>query len=66
MRSSAIVMNDEFPEDQLQVPIVDRNQVVQAFSADRPNDSLAIGVGFGSANRRSDWTHTKILQRRVQ
>lgn len=64
--ASAIVVANKFSQDQAQVLLVDRNQVIQTLAPDGPDEPFAIGVGFGSADRRSDRSRTKILQRCVE
>jgi hypothetical protein len=50
MRASAIVVTNEFLQDEAQVPLVGRNQVIQTLAPDRPNEPFAIRVGSRRAN----------------
>jgi hypothetical protein len=66
MRPAAIVVPNKFVKDESQVPVIDRNQIIQTLTSDGPDEPLAISIGFRSPNRRSDRSHSKILQRRVE
>jgi hypothetical protein len=48
------------------VPLVDRNQIIQAFAPDRPDEPFAIRVRLGSEDRRSDRSHAKVLQGSIE
>jgi hypothetical protein len=45
VRSAPIVVGCEFVDGQLQVAFIDRDQVVEALPANRPDHPLAVGVG---------------------
>ena len=45
--SAAIVVGNEFTEDALQMPLVQRNQIVQALAPNTANHPLAMSVGEG-------------------
>ena len=59
MWTAAIVVADEFLYDSAQVSRVGGNEIVQAFAPDSPDQPLAIGIRFGSLNRRSERPHAK-------
>lgn len=48
MRASPIVIGNEFFKGQPQVPLIEREDIVQAFASDGPNQPFAVGVGQGS------------------
>jgi hypothetical protein len=48
MRPSTIVVANELLQDQPQVPLVDWNQIIQAFAPTRSDESFEISGGLGS------------------
>jgi hypothetical protein len=56
--SAAIVVGNEFTKDALQMPLVQRNQIVQALAPNTANHPLAISIG----DRRL--LHLKVTLRR--
>ena len=66
MRASTIVVTNEFLMDEAQVPLADRNQVIQTLAPDRSDEPFTIRIGFRRANWRSDRTHPKLLQRCIK
>src|ERR1041385_3610152 len=53
VRTSPIVMADEFTQEKLQVVLSKRNQKIEAFPPEGADQPFAVGVGLGSPNRRS-------------
>lgn len=61
-----LVVTNEFLHDEAQVPVVDWNQIIQTLTADRSDEQFAKRVRCRSANRRSNRSYAKILQRCVE
>ncbi len=51
MWSAAIVVSDELTRDAFQMPLVQRNQVVQALASNAANHALTIGIRHRTPNR---------------
>jgi hypothetical protein len=62
MWSSSVVMRHPLAKDSVQVTLVDGNHIVQAFSSNRSNQPLAVGVGFWSLHRSAQNLQPKSLQ----
>jgi hypothetical protein len=45
--------------------LIDRNDEIQAFAPDGPNDSLAESIGGRCSDRSSESANTEIPQRRI-
>ena len=58
MRACSIVIGTEFFQSQVQVPFVNRNEIVQTLPANRADEPLAVGIG----DRRL--LHLKVTLRR--
>jgi hypothetical protein len=52
--------------DPLQVPLVEWNQVIQAFSPNRSDEPLAERVRFRSPNRWSSAAYTEVFECEVE
>ena len=52
MRASAIVMADEFVQDSLEMTLAQRDDPIQALSANRADQSLAKRVRLRRSSRR--------------
>ena len=52
--SAAIVVGNEFTEDALQMPLVQRNQIVQALAPNTANHPLAMSIPFRMLGRSVD------------
>ena len=63
--SAAIVVGNEFTEDALQMPLVQRNQIVQALAPNTANHPLAISIRHRAPNRRLQHFKAKALQCRI-
>ena len=62
VRSSSVVMRHPVAKDSPQVTFVDGNYIVQAFSSNRSNQPLAVGVGRGRFHRSAQNLQPKSLQ----
>jgi len=65
MRSSTIIKSNKFSKSQSQVPLVDRDEIVQALPPNGPDQSFAEGICRGRLNRRSKYSHAEVVQRQV-
>ena len=54
MRPGLVVMEDVLVEDPPEMVLVENDEMVEAFSADRPDDSLGVGVLPGGLGRGED------------
>jgi len=59
-------MDSPFFDGHFQVALVDRNEEVQALSAQASTQTLAYGVGFGRPYRCSQYSYTHSLHASVQ
>jgi len=51
MRPAPIVVADEFSDDPPEVPLVDRDEIIEALPADRTDHSFAEGIGCRGSRR---------------
>ena len=63
--SAAIVVADELTKDELQMPLAQRDQVVQALSPNRANHSLAISIRHRAPHRCFQDSQAEALQCRI-
>ena len=63
--SAAIVVSNEFTEDALQMPLVQRNQIVQALAPNTANHPLAISIRHRASDRRHQHSQAKALHCRI-
>jgi hypothetical protein len=54
MWAVAVVVGGELNDSLLQVPLVEDQHMIQAFSAQRAGEALGDGVGLRGAHRRTD------------
>ena len=52
MRTTSIVVANQFTKDSLQVGFTERNDPIETFSTDGPDQPLAISVGLRRSSRR--------------
>src|SRR4029453_12884625 len=66
MRPTAVVMDSPLFDGHFQVALRERNEEVQALSAQASTQTLAYGVGFGRPYRCSQYSHPHSLHAPVQ
>ena len=44
-----------FPQDRIQMPLVDDDELIEAFLTDRANPAFRVSIGVWSANRWMDY-----------
>jgi len=66
MRPASVVMVSPLFDGHFQVALRERNEEVQAFSAQASTQALAHGVGFGRPYRCSQYSHTHSVHASVQ
>ena len=59
MRSASVVMDSPLFDGHFQVALGERNEEVQALSAQASTQTLAYGVGFGRPYQCSQYSHTR-------
>ena len=62
MRPAAIVVTNVLFQDPLQMPLVDRNQIIKAFPSDGADQTFTERVRFRSPDRSLQNAHTETLQ----
>ena len=66
MRPASVVMDSPLFDGHFQVALGERNEEVQALSAQASTQTLAHGVGFRRPYRCSQYSHTHSLHASVQ
>jgi hypothetical protein len=66
MRTSTIVMDNVFFQNEAKVPFIYRNEVIQTLPSNRSNEPFAVGIRCGSLYRCSQNPHSEVAQRGVQ
>ena len=61
MGTRLVVIGDELLDDPLQVPRVERNDVIQALASERPDPALGHGIRLRSPHRCQDRLNPKPL-----
>jgi hypothetical protein len=62
MRASAVVVANEPIENELHVPLVEWDQVIEALVPGSTDQSLPVAIGLGSSHGRLQEAHTEALQ----
>jgi hypothetical protein len=66
MRASSIVKSSEFFKSQPQLPLIEGDEIVQTLPSNGPDQSFAEGICRWRLNRCSNYSHTEVIQRRIQ
>ena|SRR6202035_1783910 len=66
MRTTAIVICNEFLQDEAKVPFVPRDEVIHTLPADGPNESFAEGIRFWGLDGCFQHSHSEIVQRQIE
>ncbi len=61
MRSAVVIVVEVRREDPLQVPIMEHDNVVEAFSANRSDQAFAIGILPGRSSRNDHFVNAHVL-----
>src|SRR5271170_2074005 len=65
MRPTAIIIGDELADGGAKMALVHRNDEIQTFGPDGPNDALAESICGWRADWSSESAYTEILQRGI-
>ena len=65
-RVGSNVISNVFFKSQAQVPLIDRDEIVQALAPDGPHESFAEGIRRWRLNRYSQYSHSEVVQRQIE
>ena len=66
MRTTAIVIRNEFFQNETKVPFVHRDEVIDTLPADGPNESFAEGIRFWGLDRCFQRSQSEIVQHQIE